>query len=79
MGIFCFLKSWSIIFYALIFQGELSGKYYINFKPKNEKKSSFMGGVFGGSDDGKIVFINARESAKQVARIVEDIRTSSQN
>ena len=38
-----------------------------------------MGGVFGGSDDGKIVFINARESAKQVARIVEEIRTSSQN
>jgi len=54
--------------------GDISGKYYINFKPKNEKKSSFMGGVFGGSDDGKIVFINTRESARQVARIVEEFR-----
>ena len=33
-----------------------------------------MGGVFGGSDDGKIVFINTRESARQVARIVEEFR-----
>ena len=56
-----------LIFY-FIFQ-ENDGRNYIIFKPKTEKKSSFLG-VFGNSETGKKVFINNRASARQLARIV---------
>jgi len=50
-------------------------KSYIIFKPKEEKKSGLFG-VFGGSDSGKKVYVRSRESARQLSRIVEDLRLS---
>ena len=73
LGNFFFFLAKLLITNIFFFQD--GSKSYIIFKPKEEKKSGLFG-VFGGSDSGKKVYVKSRESARQLSRIVEDLRLS---
>ena len=51
--------------------------WYIIMKPKEEKKGVF-GGLFGGGEQGKKVIVTTRGVAQRLARVIEDLRVSTQ-
>ena len=54
-----------------------SDQWYIIIKPKEEKRKIF--GLFGGGESGKKVFVSCRDRARQLARIIEELRTAQKN
>ncbi len=49
-------------------------RWYIIIKPKEEKRKVL--GLFGGGETGKKLFVQSRESARKLARVIEDLRIS---
>lgn len=56
---------------------DATGKWYIIIKPEEKKRKVF--GLFGGGETGKKIYVKSREETRQLARIIEDLRTQIQS
>ncbi len=54
--------------------GGAQESWYLIIKPKEERRKVM--GLFGGSESGKKVFVQSRESARRLARVIEGLRTN---
>ena len=59
--------------------GEENGQCYIIIKPKEDSKGRKVFGLFKSTETGKKVFLNSREIATRLARIIENLRINIKN